>query len=601
MKFKHLSDLANQFAKKYQDKTAFFHRNEETGEWLPTSFRDFADKVKKAARSLAAIGVKEQDRVAVFSQNKPEIVISNFAVYSNRAIDIPLYATSTVSQVEYIVNHAEIELIFAGEQEQYDTAWQVMQQSNSLRHIIVYDRSVQLHDEDQTTLFFEEFLKLGEDASFEEIVNKRLAEASVDDTACILYTSGTTGEPKGVVLPHSNFVELFEIHDIRLTNLTEKDRSMSFLPLTHIFEKAWFYYILYKGAVSYINLRPIEIQKTIKEVRPTVMCSVPRFWEKVYTGVQEKINTSTGLAKKLLAHAVQIGYERNINYARVGKKAPMLLEMRYKFYERTLFKKVKTVIGIENGNMFPTSGAPLSDEINEFLHAIGINICYGYGMTETTATVSCFPNTGYVFGSVGQLMPGIQVRIDTNGEILLKGKTMLKEYYKRPDETAKSFTEDGFFRTGDAGRLEGDTLFMTERIKDLFKTANGKYIAPQALETRLSEDKYIEMIAIVADKRKFVSAVIVPAFDMLKQYAQENKIAYTSMTELVNNPQIVELFKKRITAKQSHFAPYEHVKRFYLTDRPFSMESGELTNTLKVKRRTVYDHFANEIEAMYKD
>ena len=279
----------------------------------------------------------------------------------------------------------------------------------------------------------------------------------------------------------------------------------------------------------------------------------------------------------------------------------MLLEMRYKFYERTLFKKVKTVIGIENGNMFPTSGAPLSDEINEFLHAIGINICYGYGMTETTATVSCFSNTGYVFGSVGQLMPDIQVKIDTNGEILLKGKTMLKEYYKRPDETAKSFTEDGFFRTGDAGRLEGDTLFMTERIKDLFKTANGKYIAPQALETRLSEDKYIEMIAIVADKRKFVSAVIVPAFDMLKQYAQENKIAYTSMTELVNNPQIVELFKKRITAKQSHFAPYEHVKRFYLTDRPFSMESGELTNTLKVKRRTVYDHFANEIEAMYKD
>lgn len=601
MKLKHLSEIASSFAKKYQDKTAYFHRNDETGQWLPTSFREFSEKVKKAAKALAAIGVKEQDRVGIFSQNMPDIIVSNFAIYCNRAIDIPLYATSSVSQVDYIVNHAEISTLFVGEQQQYDTAWEVQQNTSTLKRLIVYDRSVVLSEDDQSSVYFDEFLKLSDDQLFDSIVESRMASASINDIASILYTSGTTGEPKGVMLHHSNYAEAFRIHDIRLTNLTDKDKSMSFLPLTHIFEKTWFYYIMYKGAVSYINLRPIEIQKTIKEVRPTVMCSVPRFWEKVYTGVQEKINTSSGIARKLLFHAVEIGKERNINYVRLNKKVPFLLEMRYKFYENTLFKKVKQVIGIENGNFFPTSGAPLSDEINEFLHSIGINICYGYGMTETTATVACFKETGYIFGSVGTLMPDIEVRIDTNGEILLRGETIMKGYYKRPEETAASFTEDGFFRTGDAGKVEGDTLFMTERIKDLFKTANGKYIAPQALETRLCEDKYIEMVAVIADKRKFVSAIIVPAYDMLKQFAAEKGISYSNMDELVKNPEVIALYKGEISEKLKSFAPFEQVKRFILLAQPFTMESGELTNTLKVKRRVVYDRYEKEIDAMYKD
>ncbi|MGL5317665.1 MAG: AMP-dependent synthetase/ligase [Bacteroidales bacterium] len=601
MKLKHLSEVASNFAKKYQDKTAYCHRNDETGQWLPTSFREFSEKVKKAAQALAAIGIKEQDRVGIFSQNMPEIIVSNFAIYCNRAIDIPLYATSSIAQVNYIVNHAEITTLFVGEQQQYDTAWEVLQEGNQLKRLIIYDRSVIFNDDDQTSVYFDEFLKLSEDKLFSDIVEKRMESASIDDIASILYTSGTTGEPKGVMLHHSNFAEIFRIHDIRLTNLTDNDRSMCFLPLTHIFEKTWSYYMMYKGIPSYINLRPVDIQKTIKEVRPTLMCSVPRFWEKVYTGVQEKINTSTGIARKLLIHAVEIGKKRNIEYARLDKKVPFLLEMRYKFYERTLFKKVKTVIGIENGNFFPTSGAPLSDEINEFLHAIGINICYGYGMTETTATVSCFTESGYTFGSVGKLMPEIEVRIGADNEIQLRGKTMMKGYYKRPEETAATFTEDGFLRTGDAGKVEGDTLYMTERIKDLFKTANGKYIAPQALETKLCDDKYIEMVAIVADRRKFVSAIIVPAYDMLKQYATEKGITYSTMEELVNNPDVLALYKSHIYEKLKAFAPYEQVKRFTLLAKPFSMESGELTNTLKVKRRVVYERHADEIEAMYKD
>ena len=270
------------------------------------------------------------------------------------------------------------------------------------------------------------------------------------------------------------------------------------------------------------------------------------------------------------------------------------------FYDKFVFSKIRRAVGVENGNIFPTAGAPLSDTINEFLHICGINIVYGYGLSETTATVSCFDLVGYEFGTVGSLMPDIQVKLGENNEILVKGKTVMKGYYRKPEETARVFTEDGWFRTGDAGKVnEQGALVLTERLKDLFKTSNGKYIAPQALETRLGEDKYIDQVAVIGDQRKYVTAIIIPAYEALKEYAAQKQIQYRNLEELVKNQKIQALISERIEALQKNFARFEQIKRFTLLPQAFSMEKGELTNTLKIRRSVINLLYKDEIEAMY--
>ena len=376
---------------------------------------------------------------------------------------------------------------------------------------------------------------------------------------------------------------------------------MNFLPMTHVFEKAWVYLCVHKGVQVCINLRPADIQTTIKEIRPTLMCSVPRFWEKVYAGVQEKIAETTGLKKKLMLDAIRIGRIHNIDYLRVGKTPPLSIHIRDKFYETTLYNLLKKTIGIENGNFFPTAGAAVPDEICEFVHSVGIDMLVGYGLTESTATVSCTSQTGYTIGSVGQPMPNVEVKIGENNEILLRGKTITKGYYKKAEATAEAIDEDGWFHTGDAGYMKDGELYLTERIKDLFKTSNGKYIAPQAIETKLVIDRYIDQIAIIADQRKFVSALIVPVYPFVEDYAQKKGIAYSSLEELLQHPKIIGLFKARIDTLQQAFAHYEQIKRFTLLPHPFSLEKGELTNTLKVKRNVLNANYAKEIERMYEE
>jgi long-chain acyl-CoA synthetase len=383
--------------------------------------------------------------------------------------------------------------------------------------------------------------------------------------------------------------------------MSDQDVSMNFLPMTHVFEKAWVYLCVHKGVQVCINLRPADIQTTIKEIRPTLMCSVPRFWEKVYAGVQEKIAETTGLKKKLMLDAIRIGRIHNIDYLRVGKTPPLSIQIRYKFYEKTIYNLLKKTIGIENGNFFPTAGAAVPDEICEFVHSVGIDMLVGYGLTESTATVSCTSQTGYTIGSVGQPMPNVEVKIGENNEILLRGKTITKGYYKKAEATAEAIDEDGWFHTGDAGYMKDGELYLTERIKDLFKTSNGKYIAPQAIETKLVIDRYIDQIAIIADQRKFVSALIVPVYPFVEDYAQKKGIAYSSLEELLQHPKIIGLFKARIDTLQQAFAHYEQIKRFTLLPHPFSLEKGELTNTLKVKRNVLNANYAKEIERMYEE
>lgn len=601
MIYYHFAELIHRQAEKYGNRTALKHRDNATGKWLKISWREFSDKVMLTAKAMAEFGIKVQENIGVYSQNMPQCLYTDFGAYGNRVVSIPMYATNSPGQIEYIINDAKIRTLFVGEQLQYNNAFKVQKDSKYLERLVVFDPAVKMNPEDKTSIYFDDFLRLGDNAHAESTVKIRMTEAVPEDLATIIYTSGTTGESKGVMLPHSCYLEAMRIHDVRLPLVTDKDLSMSFLPMTHIFEKAWCYYCLHKGVTIAINQDPKMIQKTLPEVHPTLMCNVPRFWEKVYAGVHEKINSASPAMKKIFLDAIETGRKYNLEYKNKGIPAPCGLKLKFQFYNKTVFTLLKRVLGIERGRFFPVAGAPLSDTVNEFLQSVNIPIAYGYGLSETTATVCFYPEIGFQFGSIGEVMPGVQVKIDPgNNEILVKGKTVMSGYYNKPEETKRAFTEDGFFRTGDAGRLEGNTLFFTERIKDLYKTSNGKYIAPQAIEMVMSGDNYIEQIAVIGDQRKFVSALIVPAYPLLKKYAGEKGISFESREELVKNKDIIRFIEARVEEHQKNLASYEKIKRFTLLPEPFMM-GCELTDTLKLRRPVVLQKYATEIEAMYEE
>lgn len=601
MIYYHFAELIHRQAEKYGNRTALKHRDNATGKWLKISWREFSDKVMLTAKAMAEFGIKVQENIGVYSQNMPQCLYTDFGAYGNRVVSIPMYATNSPGQIEYIINDAKIRTLFVGEQLQYNNAFKVQKDSKYLERLVVFDPAVKMNPEDKTSIYFDDFLRLGDNAHAESTVKIRMTEAVPEDLATIIYTSGTTGESKGVMLPHSCYLEAMRIHDVRLPLVTDKDLSMSFLPMTHIFEKAWCYYCLHKGVTIAINQDPKMIQKTLPEVHPTLMCNVPRFWEKVYAGVHEKINSASPAMKKIFLDAIETGRRYNLEYKNKGIPAPCSLKLKFQFYNKTVFTLLKKVLGIERGRFFPVAGAPLSDTINEFLQSVNIPIAYGYGLSETTATVCFYPEIGFQFGSIGEVMPGVQVKIDPgNNEILVKGNTVMSGYYNKPEETRKAFTEDGFFRTGDAGRLEGNTLFFTERIKDLYKTSNGKYIAPQAIEMVMSGDNYIEQIAVIGDQRKFVSALIVPAYPLLEKYAGEKGLSFESREELVKNKDIIRFIEARVEEHQKNLASYEKIKRFTLLPEPFMM-GCELTDTLKLRRPVVLQKYATEIEAMYEE
>ena len=601
MIYYHFAELIHRQAEKYGNRTALKHRDNATGKWLKISWREFSDKVMLTAKAMAEFGIKVQENIGVYSQNMPQCLYTDFGAYGNRVVSIPMYATNSPGQIEYIINDAKIRTLFVGEQLQYNNAFKVQKDSKYLERLVVFDPAVKMNPEDKTSIYFDDSLRLGDNAHAESTVKIRMTEAVPEDLATIIYTSGTTGESKGVMLPHSCYLEAMRIHDVRLPLVTDKDLSMSFLPMTHIFEKAWCYYCLHKGVTIAINQDPKMIQKTLPEVHPTLMCNVPRFWEKVYAGVHEKINSASPAMKKIFLDAIETGRKYNLEYKNKGIPAPCGLKLKFQFYNKTVFTLLKRVLGIERGRFFPVAGAPLSDTVNEFLQSVNIPIAYGYGLSETTATVCFYPEIGFQFGSIGEVMPGVQVKIDPgNNEILVKGKTVMSGYYNKPEETKRAFTEDGFFRTGDAGRLEGNTLFFTERIKDLYKTSNGKYIAPQAIEMVMSGDNYIEQIAVIGDQRKFVSALIVPAYPLLEKYAGEKGISFESREELVKNKDIIRFIEARVEEHQKNLASYEKIKRFTLLPEPFMM-GCELTDTLKLRRPVVLQKYATEIEAMYEE
>lgn len=473
----HLSILPHEQAKKYGDKVMMNYRDFGSVKWKQLTWNAFSEQVKVVSNAMLNLGIRVQENVGVFSQNTMQYILTDFGAFGIRAVTVPFYATSSEQQIQYIVADAQIRFLFVGEQEQYDKAFRILPLCPTLEKIIIYDRSVRLAQGDPSSIYFEEFLKLGDNLPRQSELETLWAEANEDDLANILYTSGTTGDSKGVMLTYSQYHAAMIGNDAAVP-VGEKDRVMTFLPITHIFERGWMFLCMTEGAELIINTYPKEIQETMREMHPTCMSAVPRFWEKVYVAVQDKIEKSNAVQRKLMRHAISVGRKHNVEYLSRGKRPPLALKLEYETYDKTLFALVRKQLGLENAHFFPTAGSYVSAEVEEFIHSIGIFMMVGYGLTESLATVSNdHMGETYTIGSVGRPLPGIEIKIGENDEILLKGPTITKGYYKRDALNAESFTEDGYFRTGDAGYLKDGELYLKERIKELFKTSNGKYIA----------------------------------------------------------------------------------------------------------------------------
>lgn len=575
------------------------------GEWLSTSWSEFAVQIDVAAKALASIGLIEKDTIAICSPNTPQILITELGAFRNRIACIPIYASSVQSQFDFIVRDGGARVLFVGDKHQYPMAYRHWKANPDIKKIVVFKNDgLQLFDDDTVTVFWDDFVRLGMNASDEIAmeVEARTGRGLPDDMATLIYTSGTTGEPKGVVISHSNYDAAIEKHIKILHSIKDSDLSMSFLPMSHILEKAWCYFCICRGVSIAVNYDPRIIADTIHTVHPNLMCCVPRFWEKVYAGVKEKIEEMSRLQKMMIRRSLRIGKIRNLKYLRTGRNVPWLVEKEYRFWDKRVFSRLKHAVGIPDPNFFPTAGAPLSDTICEFFRSIGIDIIIGYGLSETTATVSFFPQVGYEIGTVGVPLPGLKVKIDDNGEILVKGATVTPGYYNNPEANAAAFTDDGYFRTGDAGHFTPDgALVLTERVKDLFKTSNGKYIAPQMMESRLAENKYIDEVAVIGDQRKFVTALVVPNLSQLRVWAKSKDIEAEDSETLMQDKRVMSFIMSEIEAYQKDIADFEKIKRITLLPHHFSIMNGEVTNTMKVRRPIVARNYADLIERMYSD
>jgi len=576
------------------EEEAVRFKHNHSDQWENYSWDQLSKLIHKTSVALLSLDIEKQENVGIFSQNKVEWTIADLGIMGTGAVTVPIYATNTAAQAQYILDEAEIRILFVGDNDQYQKALEIYASTDSsLQKIIVFEEDIVISNE--ASIYFKDFLQLSNETS-EELVNHRLKEINGDDLATIIYTSGTTGEPKGVMLTHDNFTEIFRIHDIRL-KVNRSDHSLCFLPLSHVFERCWTLYVLYKGIKNSYLGDPKEILNALGEVRPTLMCSVPRLYQKAYHTILAKVESGSKTKKNLFATALRMG-KRRANLIRKGEKEPLFLRISYGFFDRLVFKKIRKVFGGQL-RLMPCAGAPLSGEITEFFHAIGMPLLIGYGLTETTATVSVFPDTGFEFGTVGISMPDVEVKIGNNDEILVKGKTVMTGYYKKPDETAKVF-ENGWFKTGDAGTIDKNgQITITDRIKDLMKTSGGKYVAPQHIESILTNDNFIENAILIGDDKPFVSALLVPNIEALKEYAHSLNLKYHSIEELLKKNHIREFYEAKVDQLQQSLASFEKVKKFKLLHQDFSMNLGELTPTLKIRRQIIINHFSSLIDEMY--
>jgi len=580
-------------AKTLANRTAL--RYFKDNNWLSISWSDFQQQIDQISLALLANHIDIQDKIGIFSHNMPRWTITDIGTLQVRAVTVPIYATNTAKQAQFIINNADMKIIFVGDQEQYDQVLEIADECPKLEKIVAMKSTIHLH-EHAKACHWQDFIEMA-DEQYQAELQQRLDGKCLEDLFTLIYTSGTTGEPKGVMLDYANLAHQLHAHDQAL-KVDDTDVSLSFLPLSHIFERAWVAYVLHRGATNCYIEDTNQVRSALTEIRPTLMCAVPRFYEKIYTAILDKVHNAPKLRQWIFHWTMAVG-RQHFDALAQGQKIGFLLKQQYALANKLVLGKLRALLG-GRIRMMPCGGAKLEPTIGLFFHSIGLNIKLGYGMTETTATVSCWDDLHFNANSIGSLMPGAEVKISENNEILVRGGMVMKGYYKKPQETADAFTADGFLKTGDAGEFDAEgNLYITDRIKELMKTSNGKYIAPQVLESKIGKDKFIEQIAVIADAKKYVSALIVPCYAALEEYAKQVNIKYQDRLELLKHSEILQMLEQRINELQKELAGWEQIKRFTLLPQAFSTQLEEITPTLKLRRKVILQRYQTQIEAMY--
>ena len=592
MNYDHIGQMITIKIAEYGDNLALRYKLNDS--WASLTYKEFGEQIKNLACAMIRVGVKKGDSVGIFSANRYEWAVSDFACILAGAVSVPIYATNTKEQAQFIIKDAGIKLIFAGNEFQYQSLADIHSEGVPLQ-IVSYEK--EMETDASFTTPFEIFMNVEDQSEFISEMNHRSGQIKIDDVTTIIYTSGTTGNPKGVMLSHGNLFHQFEAVDANF-NVTSADTSLCFLPLSHVYERMWSYYVYLKGAVHTYLEDPKKVIETMQEIKPTAMVSVPRLYEKIYASVMNSQENASALKKLLFKSAIAVGTKYN-NRSFRNKPTGLGLRIEHKFFDMLVLSKVRAAVGGKK-NFFSAGGAPLEKSIEEFFLACGLLICQGYGLTETSPMVSYNTPNNFKFGTVGKLVPNCEVRIAENGEIQVRGPQVMKGYFNNPAASAEAIV-DGWFKTGDIGEYDEEGyLKITDRIKDLIITSGGKNIAPLNIETLVGKDFYIEQIIAIGDKRNFISALVVPAFESLEAWAHKKKIQFQNNEDLINHPHVIAFFRERIDHHSQKLAQYETIKKFKLLSKPFTMEGGEITPTLKLKRKQINEKFKALIDSMYQ-
>lgn len=612
----HLGRIISDRGKKFKGQDKIAVRHKVYGEWESWTYEEFEKLINQAAKALIELGAKpvtplnenceftgggQGKLIGIFISNRVEWAVVDFASFYCGAASVPIYATNSAAELKFIVNKSELEILFVGDQAQYEKTLSIMDTCPSLKHIITVNKDI-VPKKDPRLMTWKAFLKLGEKSNKQKTVDARLKNAKTDDIASLIYTSGTTGEPKGVMLTHKNWLAML-FDPIDLMVIEPDDVNLAFLPLSHVFERAWSYRIFVDEAqVDYCHDTK-ELPLFLTESAPMYMCSVPRLWEKIHAKVTEEIKSAPPMKQKLFAWSFETGRAFQ-TYKKAGEPVPFFLNLKHKMASKLVLDKVRANFGGRT-KLYNVGGAAFSEEVAEFFWCAGINLLQGYGMTECFC-ISISNQKKNKFGTCGPISPLMEVKLgperDGLREILAKSPSTFAGYYKQPELTREMFDEEGFVRTGDAGNFdESGYLIITDRIKDLFKTSGGKYVAPQQIENLLKTDYYVADVAAIGDKHKYVSALIVPNYEGLQEWAKANQISFKSVEDLLHHQAVLDMYRQRIDEATEDLGQVEKVKKFTLMPREFSQETGELTATFKVKRKAVNQMYENEIAAMYAE